>query len=76
MVTSHTGCPFLARESSGVHNYPCRAWQKSIVAYALESRPAAVVISNRSAGYVRPEWNWRTAATDRGGMASSAWQRG
>jgi peptidoglycan/LPS O-acetylase OafA/YrhL len=71
IVTSHTGCPFLARESSGVHNYPCRAWQKSIVAYALKSRPSAVLIANRSAGYVHPEWGWRTAATDKGGMAGS-----
>lgn len=82
IVTSHTGCPFLARESSGTHNYPCRAWQKSIVAYALETRPAAVVISNRSAGYVHPEWNWRTAATDSGGEAGSVqeatalWRKG
>jgi hypothetical protein len=82
VVTSHTGCPFLARESSGAHDYPCRAWQKSIVDYALKERPAAVVISNRSAGYVHPEWKWRTAATDGGGMAASVkdaaalWRKG
>jgi hypothetical protein len=71
IATSHTGCPFLARESSGTHNYPCRAWQQSIVDYALRTKPAAVVIANRSAGYVHPEWNWRTAATDSGGEAGS-----
>jgi peptidoglycan/LPS O-acetylase OafA/YrhL len=82
VVSSHTGCPFLGRESSGVHNYPCRAWQKSIVEYALAERPAAVVIANRSAGYVHPEWNWRTAARDDGGQAASVdeatalWKRG
>lgn len=82
IVTSHTGCPFLGRESSGTHNYPCRSWQKSIVDYALKERPAAVVISNRSAGYVHPEWQWRTAATDAGGAAGSVkeaaslWRKG
>ncbi len=71
IATSHTGCPFLARESNGVHNYPCRSWQKSIVDYALKSKPDLVLIANRSAGYVHPEWKWRTAATDGGGMAAS-----
>jgi hypothetical protein len=72
VATSHTGCPFLARESSGVHNYPCRSWQESIVEYALAERPAVVVIANRSAGYVRPGADWRTIARDDGGRAESA----
>ena len=82
IVTSHTGCPFLGRESSGSHDFPCRSWQKSIVDYALKNHPAAVLISNRSAGYVHPEWKWRTAATDAGGMAGSTkdaaalWRKG
>ena len=82
IVTSHTGCPFLGRESSGSHDYPCRSWQKSIVNYALKTKPAAVLISNRSAGYVHPEWKWRTAATDSGGVAGSTkdaaalWRKG
>jgi hypothetical protein len=81
-VTSHTGCPFLGRESSGVHNYPCRAWQREIVEYALAEHPAAVVIANRSAGNVHPEWEWRTAARDDGSKAASVdeaaalWKRG
>ena len=82
IATSHNGCPFLGRESSGVHDYPCRAWQKSIVAYAVSSRPATVIIANRSAGYVHPEWGWRTAERDDGGRADSVdeaaalWQKG
>ena len=82
LVTSHTGCPFLGRESSGVHNYPCRSWQKSIVAHALATRPDAVIIGNLSEGYVHPETGWRTAATDSGGRADSPeeaealWRRG
>ena len=82
VVTSHTGCPFLGRESSGVHNYPCRSWQKSIVDYALKVRPKAVLISNLSEGYVHPEAGWRTAATDGGGRAGSVdeavslWRKG
>ena len=72
VATSHTGCPFLARESSGVHNYPCGSWQESIVEYALAERPAAVVIANRSGGYVRPDVGWRTVARDGGGRAESS----
>ncbi len=46
------------------------------------TKPAAVLISNRSGGYVRPELKWRTAATDAGGMATSVkdaaslWRKG
>jgi hypothetical protein len=73
-VSSRTGCPFLGRESSGTNDNPCRPWQKSALAYALSSSPAAVVIANRSAGYVHPEWGWRTAATDEGNPATSVAQ--
>lgn len=82
VISSRTGCPFLGRESSGSHDIPCGAWQKSALAYALESRPAAVVIANRSAGYVHPELDWRTAATDAGKRATtvkeaaSLWREG
>jgi hypothetical protein len=71
VATSRTGCPFLARESSGVHNYPCRSWQKEIVAWALAERPEVVVITNRSGGYVRPGKDWRTIARDDGSRADS-----
>jgi peptidoglycan/LPS O-acetylase OafA/YrhL len=74
VVSSRTGCPFLGRESSGTNDNPCRPWQKSALAYALSSSPAAVVIANRSAGYVHPEWGWRTAATDEGNPATSVAQ--
>ncbi|MEY4136744.1 MAG: hypothetical protein RL205_872 [Actinomycetota bacterium] len=70
-VSSNTGCPFLGRESSGSHDHPCRAWQKSALKFALDTKPAVVVIANRSAGYVHPEIRWRTAATKSGGMAGS-----
>ena len=71
IATSRTGCPFLARESSGVHNYPCRSWQQEIVTWALEERPDVVVITNRSGGYVRPGKEWRTVARDDGSRAES-----
>jgi hypothetical protein len=71
IATSRTGCPFLARESSGVHNYPCRSWQEEIVAWALAERPDVVVIANRSGGYVRPGKDWRTVARDDGRRAES-----
>ena len=74
VVSSRTGCPFLGRESSGTNDNPCRPWQQSALAYALSSSPAAVVIANRSAGYVHPEWGWRTAATDEGNSATSVTQ--
>ena len=71
IATSRTGCPFLARESSGVHNYPCRSWQEEIVAWALDERPDVVVITNRSGGYVRPGKEWRTVARDDGSRAET-----
>ena len=74
VVSSRTGCPFLGRESSGMNDNPCRPWQKAALAYALSSQPDAVIIANRSAGYVHPEWGWRTAATDGGGAATSVKQ--
>ena len=74
VVSSRTGCPFLGRESSGTNDNPCRPWQKAALAYALSSQPDAVIIANRSAGYVHPEWGWRTAATDSGGAATSVKQ--
>ena len=33
-----------------------------------------MIIANRSAGYVHPEWGWRTAATSNGGAATSVKQ--
>ena len=71
IATSRTGCPFLDRESSGVHNYPCRSWQREIVDWALAERPDVVVIANRSGGYVRPGKDWRTVAREDGGRATS-----
>lgn len=76
VVSSRTGCPFLGRPASGANELPCRPWQKQALAYALESKPAAVVIANRSGGYVQPELGWRTAATDDGGAATSSRQAG
>ena len=82
VVSSRTGCPFLAIPASGANDQPCRPWQKAALKYALNSKPDAVIIANRSAGYVHPEWNWRTAATPAGGAASSVteaaalWQQG
>lgn len=82
LVTSRTGCPFLARESSGAHKRPCGSWQKSIIDYALKTRPTTVLICNLSEGYVHPENDWRTAARDDGSRAGSVdeavslWQAG
>jgi peptidoglycan/LPS O-acetylase OafA/YrhL len=82
VVSSRTGCPFLGIPASGSNDQPCRPWQKAALKYALSSKPDAVVIANRSAGYVHPEWNWRTAATPDGGSATSVteaaalWQQG
>ena len=82
VVTSRTGCPLLARESSGDHKVPCRSWQRAVIDWALQARPEAVIIANLSTGYLRPEMGWRTAARDDGGRAGSQaeaatlWRRG
>lgn len=74
VVSSRTGCPFLGRPASGANELPCRPWQQQALAYALESKPVAVVIANRSGGYVQPGIGWRTAATDDGKAATSVSQ--
>ena len=70
-VTSHTGCPFLGLPSSGSHDIPCASWQEDVLSYALRTRPQAVVIANRSTGYVHPELRWRTVARSDGSRADS-----
>jgi len=71
VVSSRTGCPFLGRPASGSNDLPCRPWQQQALDYALSSKPAVVVIANRSGGYVQPDLRWRTAATDAGRAATT-----
>lgn len=66
IVTSRTGCPFLVRESTGSHEQPCGPWQKSVMDFAVASKPDVVVIANRSGGYVRPRAGWRLIETENG----------
>ena len=70
-VTSHTGCPFLGLPSSGSHDIPCASWQKDVLQFALKTRPKAVVIANRSTGYVHPELHWRTIGRPDGSRAGT-----
>lgn len=72
IVSSRTGCPFLARESTGGNELPCRPWQENIFDYATEAKPDVVMIANRSGGYVRPERQWRMIETASGGVPSTA----
>ena len=74
IVSSRTGCPFLARESTGGNEMPCRPWQEDVFDYIAMARPDVVVIANRSGGYVRPERRWRMIETRSGGVPSSAAQ--
>lgn len=71
VVTSHTGCPFLAVPSSGSHDIPCASWQRDVLSFAQRTHPTAVVIANRSTGYVHPELHWRTVARRDGSRAGS-----
>lgn len=74
VASSQTGCPFLARGSSGSAQKDCPVWQRQTLAWALRHRPAAIVLANRSAGYVRPERGWLTLVDDRGRRARSVEQ--
>lgn len=82
VVSSRTGCPFLGRDSSGRNRLDCPSWQQAALRFALETRPVAVVIANRSAGYIHPDRGWRTAVRDDGKRARNVeeatqlWRRG
>ena len=71
VVSSHTGCPFLGRDSSGGNHVACPLWQGHALDFALEFRPSAVVIANRSAAYVHPDRGWRTMLRDDGTRAET-----
>ncbi len=72
IVTSRTGCPFLVRESTGRHERPCGPWQKSVMDFAVMTKPDVVVIANRSGGYVRPSADWRLIETASGQKPADA----
>jgi len=74
IVSSRTGCPFLARQSTGEHDRPCAPWQQNAMDYVDNSAPDVVVIANRSGGYVRPERGWRMIQTETGGEPKTAKQ--
>jgi hypothetical protein len=72
VVSSRSGCPFLTLNSTGHKTRDCPAWQGQMLRYALDTRPAVVVIANRSSGYTRPESGWRTVMDNQGRVADSA----
>ena len=59
----------------------CPAWQQEILKYALTTKPRAVVIANRSAGYVNRDWQWVQlieadgSPADTSEKAARVWQR-
>lgn len=56
VVSSLSGCPFV--EPGSTPGPGCAARQKEVLDWAIANRPKAVVIANRSSGYVNREWNW------------------
>jgi hypothetical protein len=72
VVSARSGCPFLTLSTTGHKTHDCRSWQRQLIRYALATRPAVVVIANRSSGYTRPESGWRTVIDNQGRTASSA----
>ncbi len=71
VVSSRSGCPFAAVDTTGEKSPDCPAWQRQVLDYALKTRPRVVVIANRSSGYTRPELGRRTVL-DRKGRPASA----
>jgi len=74
LVSSRTGCPFLARPSTGGTDLPCAPWQRDAMSYAERTAPDVVVIANRSGGYVQPGLGWRMIQTASGGEPGDARQ--
>jgi peptidoglycan/LPS O-acetylase OafA/YrhL len=71
VVSSRSGCPFAAADTTGEKPLDCPAWQRQLLDYALKARPLVVVIANRSSGYTRPELGRRTVLDRKGRPASS-----
>ena len=71
VVTSRSGCPFAAVDTTGEKPLDCPAWQRQVLDHALRTRPRVVVIANRSSGYTRPELGRRTVLAGKGRPASA-----
>jgi peptidoglycan/LPS O-acetylase OafA/YrhL len=65
-ISSMSGCPFVLARSVAHVDEACGAWQKRMLAFATENGPLVVLIANRAAAYVHPEWNWAVAASPTG----------
>jgi SGNH domain (fused to AT3 domains)/Acyltransferase family len=59
IASSVSGCPFLDIASSGGGVIDCRSWQSQVMDFILNAKPQAVVISNRTNGYLNPNNGWR-----------------
>jgi hypothetical protein len=71
VVSSRSGCPMSTLNSTGDKPIDCPSWQRDILEYALNSRPAVVVIANRSLGYTNLNKEWRTIIDSDGKVADS-----
>ena len=72
VVTSQSGCPFIVGGVDPATSDNCLEWQREVLDYVEQTRPAAVVVANRSAGYVNREWNWVPLVDGEGRAARSS----
>jgi peptidoglycan/LPS O-acetylase OafA/YrhL len=72
VVTSQSGCPFTSGGVDPATSTSCLEWQQEVLSYVARERPAAVVVANRSAGYVNREWNWVPLVDSEGRSISSS----
>lgn len=82
VIASKSACPFTGVGTVTKVDGYCSTWQREVLSFALESRPEVVLIANRIAGYVHPEWNWVVAAEPDGTASKTIarsienWNRG
>lgn len=76
VVSSRSGCPFAAIDTTDEKSLDCPSWQGQVLDHALKTRPRVVVIANRSSGYTRPELGRRTVLDGKGRPASAATAEG
>ena len=66
---ARSGCPFLIGRTT-IGNPGCAEWQSEVADLLRELSPVAVVVANRSAGYVLPDFppgeTWRTIGDEQG----------
>ena len=66
IASSSSGCPMLLVDTSGDKSVDCKKWQDDVFKHIEKNKPSFVIISNRTFGYLNPNFGWRTFLDEKG----------